>query len=117
MLRITAVSMRRWKTPTIAVSRNHQLVEPATTPVTVPNAAGGDATAGKLVYQRTCTPCHGENGKGGHAEGAVLTDNITAQTVMTVATTGRKEMPSFQQALTEQERRDVAAYVSGMLAK
>jgi mono/diheme cytochrome c family protein len=36
---------------------------------------------------------------------------------MTVATTGRKEMPSFQQVLTEKERRDVAAYVSRMLTK
>jgi mono/diheme cytochrome c family protein len=69
------------------------------------------------VYERVCTPCHGENGKGGHAEGAVLSDNITAQTVMTVATTGRKEMPSFAQVLSEKERRDVAAYVSRLLAK
>jgi quinohemoprotein ethanol dehydrogenase len=85
--------------------------------VSIPSAAGGDAAAGKLAYERTCTPCHGENGKGGHAEGAVLPDSIAAQTVMTVATTGRKEMPSFQQVLTEKERRDVAAYVSQMLAK
>jgi quinohemoprotein ethanol dehydrogenase len=86
-------------------------------PGPVPSAAGGDAAAGKLLYQRLCTACHGENGKGGHGEGAVLMDDITAQTVMTVATTGRKEMPSFQQVLTEKERRDVAAYVSRMLAK
>jgi quinohemoprotein ethanol dehydrogenase len=85
--------------------------------IPVPSAAGGDTMAGKLVYERNCTPCHGENGKGGHAEGAVLPDNIAAQTVMTVATTGRKEMPSFQQVLTEKERRDVAAYVLQMLAK
>jgi mono/diheme cytochrome c family protein len=83
----------------------------------VASAAGGDPVAGKLVYERICTPCHGENGKGGHAEGAVLSDNIGAQTVMTVATTGRKEMPSFEQTLTEKERRDVAAYVAGLLAK
>jgi quinohemoprotein ethanol dehydrogenase len=85
--------------------------------VPIPSAAGGDVAAGKLVYERICALCHGENGKGGHAEGAALSDNITAQTVMTVATTGRKEMPSFQQVLTEKERRDVAAYVSQMLAK
>jgi mono/diheme cytochrome c family protein len=37
--------------------------------------------------------------------------------VMTVATTGRKEMPSFEQVLSEKERRDVAAYVAGLLAR
>jgi alcohol dehydrogenase (cytochrome c) len=83
----------------------------------VPSAAGGDATAGKLVFDRICTPSHGENGKGGHAEGAALPDNITAETVMTVTTTGRKEMPSFAQALSEKERRDVAAYVSRLLMR
>jgi alcohol dehydrogenase (cytochrome c) len=86
-------------------------------PATIPSAAGGDAAAGKLVYERVCTPCHGENGRGGHAEGAVLSDNITAQTVMTIATIGRKEMPSFEQSLSEKERRDVAAYVSGLMKK
>jgi quinohemoprotein ethanol dehydrogenase len=85
--------------------------------VPVATGVGGDAAAGKIVFERNCTPCHGENGKGGHAEGAVLPDNITAQTVMTVATTGRKEMPSFRQTLSEKELRDVAAYVSQLLAK
>ncbi len=85
--------------------------------VPVASAAGGDATAGKIVFEHNCTPCHGESGKGGHAEGAVLPDNITAQTVMTVATTGRKEMPPFRQVLSEKELRDVAAYASRLLAK
>jgi mono/diheme cytochrome c family protein len=36
---------------------------------------------------------------------------------MTLATTGRKEMPSFAQVLGEQELKDVAAYVSRLLAR
>jgi mono/diheme cytochrome c family protein len=36
---------------------------------------------------------------------------------MTVTTTGRKEMPSFAQTLSEKERRDVAAYVSRLLVR
>lgn len=85
--------------------------------VPVANAAGGDAAGGKLLYDRICVSCHGESGKGGHAEGAVLSDNITAQTVMTVASTGRKDMPSFGQSLSEKELRDVAAYVSRLLKR
>jgi mono/diheme cytochrome c family protein len=83
----------------------------------VASAAGGDAAAGKIVFEHTCTPCHGESGKGGHAEGAVLSDNITAQTVMTVTTNGRKEMPSFRLTLSEKELRDVAAYASRLMSK
>lgn len=80
-------------------------------------SAEGDAAAGKLVFERTCTACHGENGKGGHAEGAALPDNISARDVLTIATTGRKEMPSFQQTLSDKELRDVATYVQRLLAK
>ncbi len=78
---------------------------------------GGNVDAGKLVYERICTPCHGETGKGGHAEGAVLPDNVDATHVMQVATTGRKEMPPFAQVLSEKDLKDVAAYVEKLLAR
>jgi alcohol dehydrogenase (cytochrome c) len=80
-------------------------------------ATGGNVQSGRVLFERLCTPCHGESGKGGHAEGAALPDNIAADTVMTTVTTGRKEMPSFAQTLSEQERKDVAAYVAGLLKR
>jgi mono/diheme cytochrome c family protein len=83
----------------------------------VADATGGNAAAGSKVYQRICEPCHGANGKGGHAEGALLGDNLSAQTVMNIATTGRKDMPSFAQTLSLQERKDVAAYAAKLVAK
>ncbi len=90
----------------------------ATTPnLPVADATGGNAAGGSKVYQRICEPCHGPTGKGGHAEGAILTDNITAQKVITIATTGRKDMPSFAPVLSPQELKDVAAFVSTMLAR
>jgi mono/diheme cytochrome c family protein len=85
--------------------------------VVVADAAGGNPEAGSRIYQRICEPCHGTTGKGGHAEGAVLSENITAQTVMNTVTTGKKDMPSFAQVLSTQELRDVASYVSTLLAK
>jgi mono/diheme cytochrome c family protein len=85
--------------------------------IPVADAAGGNAVAGKGLYQRICEPCHGPTGKGGHAEGAILSDNLSAQQVMATATTGRKDMPTFAQILSTQELRDVAAYVSGLVAK
>ncbi|MEJ0039507.1 MAG: c-type cytochrome [Gammaproteobacteria bacterium] len=103
--------------PSAALTEAGGGAAPAAPAVPVASAAGGEAAAGKLVYDRICVSCHGESGKGGHAEGAVLPENIAAQTVMTVATTGRKEMPSFRDSLSEKELRDVAAYVSVLRGK
>jgi mono/diheme cytochrome c family protein len=83
----------------------------------VASAAGGNAGNGAMIYQRTCEPCHGANGKGGHSEGAKIPENVVAQTVMTTLTAGKKDMPSFAQTLSAQEMRDVAAYVTGLVAK
>jgi quinohemoprotein ethanol dehydrogenase len=84
--------------------------------VFIADATGGNAANGAIVYLRTCEPCHGNTGKGGHSEGAILPDNITAQQVMATATTGKKDMPSFAQTLSEKELRDVAAYVVKLVA-
>jgi quinohemoprotein ethanol dehydrogenase len=86
-------------------------------PATTLSAAGGNAAAGKVVFERLCTPCHGDNGKGGHAEGKALSDNLSADAVMATVTTGRKEMPPFAQVLSEKDRKDVAVYVSMLLAR
>jgi quinohemoprotein ethanol dehydrogenase len=90
---------------------------PASQRVTAADAVGGVAEAGRVVFQRTCAPCHGENGKGGHSEGAILPDNISAASVMATATTGKKDMPAFRATLSTQELRDVAAYAERLLAK
>jgi quinohemoprotein ethanol dehydrogenase len=81
------------------------------------DASGGNAVAGRVVYQQICTLCHGESGKGGHSEGAVLPDNIKAASVMSTAMTGKKEMPSFAATLTTQQVKDVAAYVETLLKR
>jgi quinohemoprotein ethanol dehydrogenase len=83
----------------------------------VVDATGGNATAGQVVFQRICVPCHGDNGKGGHSEGAILPDNISANTVLSTATTGKKDMPSFRATLSQQQLKDVAVYVEKLLAK
>jgi mono/diheme cytochrome c family protein len=85
--------------------------------VVVADATGGRADEGAKVYQRICEPCHGPTGKGGHAEGAVLPDNVTAQIAMATAMTGKKDMPSFEKVLSQQELKDVAAYVARLLRK
>ncbi len=90
---------------------------PGAAPQVVATAAGGNAANGAVIYQRTCEPCHGANGKGGHSEGAKIPEDVAAQIVMNTVTTGKKDMPSFAQTLSTQEMRDVAAYVSGLVAR
>ena len=91
---------------------------PANQPrISAADAAGGNVEAGRVVFQRICAACHGDNGKGGHSEGAILPDNVTAQTAMTTAMTGKKDMPSFENVLSQQELKDVAAYVARLLAR
>ena len=80
-------------------------------------AAPVNAVRGKKIYTANCEPCHGSNGQGNHGQGVPFKPPLTAASVVTVATAGRKDMPSFRSALTLAELRDVAAYISEQLIK
>ena len=85
----------------------------------VPADAGGQANAdeGKAVYDRACKFCHGEQGEGGHGGGPSLQALRDSAVVVQVASGGRNAMPAFGGTLTNEQMRDVAAYVSERLAK
>ncbi len=102
---------------TMAPSKPLAEVAPAARTRVVADASGGRADDGAKVYQRICEPCHGPTGKGGHAEGAVLPDNVSAETAMATVITGKKDMPSFEKVLSQQEQKDVAAYVERLVRK
>jgi quinohemoprotein ethanol dehydrogenase len=72
---------------------------------------------GNEVYRRTCEPCHGPTGQGGHGEGAPLKTGLTAASVVSIATTGRKDMPSFRGVLSAQELVDVASFITEQLVR
>jgi alcohol dehydrogenase (cytochrome c) len=83
-----------------------------------PGAAGpGNADNGAAVYTTACLACHGEQGEGGHGGGPTLQAMQNAAVVLQVVSEGRNAMPAFNGTLTAAEIRDVAAYVSGRLAK
>ncbi len=77
-----------------------------------PNVANG-----KNVFDTACMFCHGEHGEGGHGGGPSLAAMKNSATVMQLVSEGRREMPPFGASLTPEQIRDVAAYVSGTLAK
>jgi alcohol dehydrogenase (cytochrome c) len=80
-------------------------------------SAPGNADAGAAVYTTACLACHGEQGEGGHGGGPTLQAMKSPAVVLQVVSEGRNAMPAFNGTLTTDEIRDVAAFVSGRLAK
>jgi len=86
-----------------------------TEPGTTGDAGGGDAEAGSQVFaQAGCGGCHvlaaaGSNGTVGPSLDESAPDEAL---VIERVTNGMGAMPSFRDELSEQEIRDVAAYVS-----
>jgi alcohol dehydrogenase (cytochrome c) len=88
-------------------------------PAPAPAAAAPTANveSGKLLYTTTCVVCHGVAGRGGTHGGAPLTRSLTAESITTVVTRGRNDMPAFGSALTPQQLTDLAAYVLELAAQ
>ncbi len=72
---------------------------------------------GRKIYRGACLPCHGDAGRGGVGGGPSLVGGLSRDTLLTVATTGRHNMPSFASSYSANELNDVAAYVLNVLAK
>jgi alcohol dehydrogenase (cytochrome c) len=87
------------------------VVAPVTAAPVAAAAAGPDAELGAEVYRRTCVPCHGEDGRGGHGGGAPLTGARDLGFVMQTVTYGQNNMPPFGGALSADEIAGVASYV------
>ena len=72
---------------------------------------------GKTVYDQFCVACHGAEGLGGHGGGASLA-NVAKdpKAIIATATAGKgQNMPPFAGALTSEQLRDVAGYISKVL--
>lgn len=93
-------------------------VAPAAAPV-APAAAAQPAnlTNGETLYRQACVACHGDAGAGGAGGGASLKAGQSADTILSVMTSGRNAMPAFADTFTAAQRRDIAAYVTEVLQK
>lgn len=95
------------------------------------DAALGDPAKGEAVFQQNCVICHGPNGKGDGAAAAGLNpkpanfserQSSTATKQLDVVTNGGASqklspvMPAFGEALSEQQLKDVIAYVRAKLS-
>jgi mono/diheme cytochrome c family protein len=89
------------------------------------NPVAGDATAlqnGKKIYEKECASCHGKKGLGdgpkavdlSKTPGNLTTGEFKGQTdgeIFWKITQGKKPMPSFKNAYTDDERWGVVDYV------
>jgi quinohemoprotein ethanol dehydrogenase len=71
-----------------------------------------DLANGKKIFQTYCTACHDNTGMGSHGGANLMNASKDAKFIITTATTGRGDMPSFKDVLTAEQLRDVAGYIS-----
>jgi len=96
-----------------------ETTEAETTPTETTPAAGGegDSVAGKAVFASAgCGGCHtlADAGSSGNVGPNLDEAKPPAGLVVTRVTNGQGAMPAFEGQLTEQEIKDVAAYVSSV---
>lgn len=92
-------------------------VDPAGMMTSLPMAdlpAAADLANGAAVYDAACTFCHGPEGTGGHGGGPAFTGRLTLPVIVQIVTEGRNDMPPFGGALSNEQIRDVSAYVLEM---
>jgi alcohol dehydrogenase (cytochrome c) len=82
---------------------------PVTRPANVEN--------GGKIYHLACLPCHGESGQGGQGGGPTLVNGLSHDQMLTVANSGRNNMPAFASSYSADELNDVVTYVQQVLAK
>src|SRR5690606_35760134 len=79
------------------------------------SGSGADPGRGRTVYETARTFCHGPEGEGGHGGGPAFSRGLTLGRIVQVVTEGRNDMPAFGAAISDDEIRDVAAYVLEMV--
>lgn len=90
--------------------------------------AAGQVERGKAIYDARCASCHGQQGKGDGPQAPFLSPRpaslISAATsvksdaeLLAVIANGkpRTAMPGWKTALSEDERRDVLAYIRSLV--
>lgn len=77
----------------------------------VPEGRTADLENGKLIFQQSCSYCHGSDGLGGQGGGLPLTNALNLQQVMNILGEGRNAMPPFSTMLSAEEMHDTASYI------
>lgn len=102
-------------------------IESGTTPTAEANQNGSKDTAGatssaeegKKIYEANCLACHGTEGADGHNGPNLQLSQVAEdpEKVMNQIKKGGTIMPSFGNILTDQQIKDVTAYITEVVAK
>ena len=94
-------------------SLNGTMDEVAAAETLIPPVAISDRGASdpSLTYQKSCLPCHGESGQGGHGGGSALTALADAGTARQVIAEGQNTMPAFGGAFTAPQIEALAEWI------
>jgi alcohol dehydrogenase (cytochrome c) len=79
------------------------------------NLTAANVENGRTLFAQACAVCHGEDGKSGHGAAPSLANVTDLQFAMQTIAAGRNTMPSFREAFTPDQIRDVSAYVTAGL--
>jgi cytochrome c551 len=104
------------ETTTETTTTQTTTTEPTTTTTTTTGEAAGDPAKGKQVFASAgCGSCHTFSEAGSSGSVGPNLDDLgpSFDTVVDQVTNGGGGMPAFKDQLTEQQIRDVAAFVSG----
>ncbi len=71
-----------------------------------------DVANGKTLFKTFCTACHGDNGLGSHGGASLVRISKDPVGIVTTATKGRGDMPSFKDVLKPEQLRDIAGYIN-----
>src|SRR5205085_10084085 len=83
------------------------------------SGAAANAAAGKAIFADNCSTCHGALGRGGNGgpDLASIPNAKNMGRVIEQVTNGGASMPPFKNTLSEQQIKNVAAYVTTKIAK
>jgi quinohemoprotein ethanol dehydrogenase len=70
-----------------------------------------DIDKGKEIFGTTCAVCHGPDAQGGVHGGPRLTNALTEDSIKSVVTRGRNDMPAFGAAFSQDQLQDVTAFI------
>ncbi len=83
--------------------------------VTAIGALSGDTANGKVLYDKTCTACHGADGKSGSEKRNVASDAASNKTgAIEQMLGGGGSMPAYADQFTDQQIADIVAYTASM---
>lgn len=83
--------------------------------VSAVEALTGDTANGKLLYEQTCTSCHGADGKSGSEKRNVAADAARDRTgAIDQVLAGGGSMPAYADQFTDQEVADIVAYTASL---